>query len=61
MSGRAQAAHDSPVKEATVGIRKSRGKNKKNKRVVDAIAVKREETLRRAGKGSLRGRRSPRA
>jgi hypothetical protein len=49
------------MKEASVGIRKSRGKNKKNKRVVGAIAVKREETLRRADKGTQRGRRSPHA
>jgi len=46
-----------------MGIRKSRGKNKKNKRVVGAIAVKREETLRRADKGNRRGRhrRDPRS
>ena len=50
-----------PTKEASVGIRRSRGKNKKNKRVVGAIAVKREETLRRADKGERRGRRSPHA
>ena len=31
-----------------MGIRKSYGKNKKNKRPIGAIAVKREETLRRA-------------
>jgi hypothetical protein len=36
-----------------MGIRKSRGKNKKNKRVIGAIAVKRDETLRRADKGSV--------
>ena len=33
-----------------MGIRKSYGKNKKNKRPQGAIAVKREETLRRAEK-----------
>jgi len=49
------------VKEDSVGIRRSRVKNKKSKRVVGAIAVKREETLRRAGKGNRRGRRSPHA
>ena len=32
-----------------MGIRKSYGKNKKNKRPIGAIAVKRDETLRRAG------------
>jgi len=31
-----------------MGIRKSYGKNKKNKRPKEAIAVKRDETLRRA-------------
>jgi hypothetical protein len=31
-----------------MGIRKSYGKNKKNKRPLEAIAVKRDETLRRA-------------
>ena len=31
-----------------MGIRKSYGKNKKNKRPLEAIAVKRAETLRRA-------------
>ena len=31
-----------------MGIRKSYGKNKKNKRPMEAIAVKRDETLRRA-------------
>lgn len=31
-----------------MGIRKSRGKNKKDKRPQEAIAVKRDETLRRA-------------
>lgn len=40
-----------------MGIRKSYGKNKKNKRPIFAIAVKREETLRRAAKSP---RRSPR-
>ena len=49
------------MKEASMGIRKSRGKNKKNKRVRGAIAVKRDETLRRADKGERRGRRSPHA
>ena len=33
-----------------MGIRKSYGKNKKNKRPIGAITVKRDETLRRAGK-----------
>jgi hypothetical protein len=33
-----------------VGIRKSYGKNKKNRRPIGAITVKRDETLRRAGK-----------
>jgi hypothetical protein len=33
-----------------MGIRRSQVKNKKNKRPIGAIAVKREETLRRAGK-----------
>ncbi len=37
-----------------MGIRKSRGKNKKNKRPIAAIAVKREETLRRAAKSPRR-------
>jgi hypothetical protein len=40
-----------------MGIRKSYGKNKKNKRPIAAIAVKRDETLRRAAKSP---RRSPR-
>jgi len=35
-----------------MGIRKSYGKNKKNKRPIGAIAVKREETLRRARRPS---------
>jgi hypothetical protein len=38
-----------------MGIRKSYSKNKKNKRPIGAIAVKREETLRRA----RRPRRKP--
>ena len=38
-----------------MGIRKSYGKNKKNKRPIGAIEVKREETLRRAQR---RGRRT---
>ena len=38
-----------------MGIRKSYGKNKKNKRPIGAIAVKREETLHRA----RRPRRKP--
>jgi hypothetical protein len=33
-----------------MGIRKSTGKFKKNKRPIEAIAVKREETLRRASR-----------
>jgi hypothetical protein len=37
-----------------MGIRKSYGKNKKNKRPISAIAVKREETLRRAAKSPRR-------
>jgi hypothetical protein len=44
-----------------MGIRKSYGKNKKNKKPIGAIAVKREETVRRAGKakrGSPGRRRS---
>ncbi len=40
-----------------MGIRKSYGKNKKDKRPIAAIAVKRDETLRRAAKSP---RRSPR-
>ena len=37
-----------------MGIRKSYGKNKKNKRPSSAIAVKREETVRRAMKSPRR-------
>ena len=37
-----------------MGIRKSYGKNKKNKRPIGAIAVKREETLRRTRRPSRR-------
>jgi hypothetical protein len=33
-----------------MGIRKSYGKNKKDKKPIGAIAVKRDETVRRAGK-----------
>jgi hypothetical protein len=33
-----------------MGIRKSYGKNKKDKRATGAIAAKRDETLRRAGR-----------
>ena len=33
-----------------MGIRKSYGKNKKDKRPTEAIAAKRDETLPRAGK-----------
>lgn len=40
-----------------MGIRKSYGKNKKDKRPISAIAVKRDETVRRAAKAP---RRSPR-
>ena len=40
-----------------MGIRKSYGKNKKNDRPIAAIKVKRDETVRRAGKAP---RRSPR-
>ena len=43
-----------------MGIRKSYGKNKKNKRPQGAIAVKREETLRRAKKSRKVPPRSPR-
>ena len=32
-----------------MGIRKSYGKNKKNKKPIGAIAVKRDENVRRAG------------
>jgi hypothetical protein len=39
-----------------MGIRKSYGKNKKNKRPISAIAVKRDETVRRAAKSTKRGR-----
>ena len=35
-----------------MGIRKSYGKNKKNKKPIGAIAVKREENVRRAGKST---------
>jgi hypothetical protein len=35
-----------------MGIRKSYGKNKKSKKPIGAITVKREETVRRAGKSS---------
>lgn len=44
-----------------MGIRKSYGKNKKNKRPIFAIAVKREETLRRATKSPRRSPRRPQA
>jgi hypothetical protein len=40
-----------------VGIRKSYGKNKKNDRPIGAIAVKREETVRRAAKSRRRSTR----
>jgi hypothetical protein len=40
-----------------MGIRKSYGKNKKNKRPIAAIAVKRDETVRRAARST---RSSPR-
>ena len=42
-----------------MGIRKSYGKNKKNKRPKDAIAVKRDETLRRARKSGSTSPRVP--
>ena len=49
-----------------MGIRRSQGKNKKNKRPISAIAVKREETVRRAAESSgrpkaVRNRKAPRA
>ncbi len=37
-----------------MGIRKSYGKNKKNKRPIAAIAVKRDETVRRAARSPRR-------
>jgi len=37
-----------------MGIRKSYGKNKKNDRPISAIAVKRDETVRRARKSPRR-------
>jgi hypothetical protein len=37
-----------------MGIRKSHGKNKKSKRPAAAIAVKRDETLKKATKQSRR-------
>jgi len=40
-----------------MGIRKSYGKNKKNKRPIGAIAVKRDETIRRAAKSPRRPQR----
>ena len=40
-----------------MGIRKSYGKNKKNKRPIGAIAVKRDETVRRAAQDSAKPRR----
>ncbi len=43
-----------------MGVRKSSGKNKTDKRPAEAIAVKREETLRRAGKSKRQpARRRP--
>jgi hypothetical protein len=39
-----------------MGIRKSYGKNKKDKRPALAIAVKREETVRRAARSTQRPR-----
>ena len=42
-----------------MGVRKSMGKNKKSKRGVAAVAVKRDETLRRATKQA--GRPRPRS
>lgn len=41
-----------------MGIRKSHGKNKKTKRPIGAVAVRRAETLRRAAIRT--GRRAPR-
>ena len=44
-----------------MGIRKSYGKNKKNDRPIGAIAVKREETVRRAAKSPRRSTRRAKA
>ena len=49
-----------------MGIRRSQRKNKKNKRPASAIAVKREETIRRAAESSgrpkaVRSRKAPKA
>ena len=41
-----------------MGIRKSQGKNKKSKKPAAAIAARREETLRRAGRPSRKARGS---
>jgi hypothetical protein len=41
-----------------VGIRQSQGKNKKSKRRASAVAVKREETVRRAARDTGKGLRS---
>jgi hypothetical protein len=43
-----------------MGIRKSYGKNKKDKRATGAIAARRDETLRRAGKSKRAPSRRPR-
>jgi hypothetical protein len=39
-----------------MGIRKGQGKNKKSNRPATAIAVKRDETIRRAAKDSAKPR-----
>jgi hypothetical protein len=44
-----------------MGIRKSYGKNKKNDRPISAIAVKRDETVRRAAKSTRRAPRRAKA
>jgi hypothetical protein len=41
-----------------MGIRKSTGKNKKSKKPAAAVAVKRQETMRRLDKAAGRERRS---
>ena len=40
-----------------MGVRKSIGKNKKSKRPASAVAVKREEIVRRAAKDAVKPRR----
>ena len=44
-----------------MGIRKSYGKNKKNDRPIAAIAVKRDETVRRAARSPRRTTRRAKA